>query len=63
MSNKYLHVGVGGRRCPCCFPRPGSAERRAKYRAAKRREQREAWAIALDEINADKYKDDRNGDH
>lgn len=34
---KHLTVGVGGRRCPCCFPAPGSKARKAAFRSAKRR--------------------------
>jgi|ERR1700748_2640218 len=39
MSNykKHLHIGPGGRKCTCCFPSPGSRDRRAAYRTAKRR--------------------------
>ena len=38
---KYLRVGVGGRNCPCCFPPPG--KRKTKFRAAKRKEHRDAF--------------------
>lgn len=39
---KHLTVGPGGVSCPCCFPAPGSKERKAEYRRAKRREKLEA---------------------
>jgi disulfide oxidoreductase YuzD len=42
--NKYLHVGPGGVKCACCFPAPGSKERRKRVRAAKKREARAHWA-------------------
>lgn len=43
--NRYLCVGVGGRNCSCCFPAPGSKERKLLYRVAKRTEAREAMKI------------------
>lgn len=51
MSNvsKHLCVGPGGVNCPCCFPAPGSKERKAEYRRAKRREKREA--MKQEELN------------
>ena len=42
MANKHLTVGPGGRRCACCFPGPGTVERSALYRRAKRRERQAA---------------------
>ena len=36
---RYLCVGPGGRRCPCCFPGPKG--KRYKYRKAKRRDERD----------------------
>ena len=39
---KFLCVGPGGRKCPCCFPAPGSKARKALMRGAKRREAFEA---------------------
>ncbi len=33
---KFLCTGPGGRRCPCCFPAPGSRARKLLYRRAKR---------------------------
>ena len=42
---KTLHVGPGGTACTCCFPAPGSKERRLEFRAAKRREKLEAFRI------------------
>ena len=32
---KYLDIGPGGKRCPCCFPLK-RADRKRLYRAAKR---------------------------
>lgn len=40
-KSKYLRCGPGGRRCICCFPAPGSKERKAKYRKAKRAEKKD----------------------
>lgn len=39
---KHLTIGPGGMNCVCCFPAPGSKERKAEFRRAKRREQRTA---------------------
>lgn len=50
--NKHLDVGIGGVSCVCCFPAPGSKERRLLFRSAKRKEKREA--MRLEEINDDK---------
>ena len=33
----FLSIGPGGRRCVCCFPAPGSKNRKAQYRSAKRK--------------------------
>lgn len=40
--SRYLHIGPGGRKCACCFPAPRSKDRRARYRSAKRKADREA---------------------
>ncbi len=40
--NVSRHMGPGGKKCHCCFPAPGSTERRQIFRAAKRRDRREA---------------------
>lgn len=51
---KYLKgVGVGGINCPCCFPAPRSVGRKAHYRAAKRREEVDAFRIEQLNMNAD----------
>lgn len=42
MHSKHLHVGPGGTTCSCCFPPPGSKARKAEFRSAKRRDEREA---------------------
>lgn len=42
---KFLNVGPGGRRCICCFPAPGSKDRRAMFKAAKRRDKRLAFKL------------------
>ena len=39
---KFLRVGLGGRKCVCCFPSPGSNAMKLEYRIAKRRSDREA---------------------
>jgi len=39
---KHLTVGPGGCSCPCSFTAPGSKERKAEFRRAKRRSEREA---------------------
>ena len=44
-SNRYLCIGPGGRKCACCFPSPGSKERRFEYRKAKRLEKKEALKV------------------
>lgn len=38
---RYLSVGPGGIKCNCCFPRRG--KRKAEFRKAKRRANREAF--------------------
>ena len=53
--NKHLTIGPGGRDCVCCFPSPGSRERRLEYRRAKRKEKREA--IKLERQNMEKESD------
>lgn len=50
MTNKHLHIGVGGRNCVCCFPAPNSKERKAEYRRAKRAEQREASKLVQEDL-------------
>lgn len=40
MSNKYLHVGPGGTKCPCCFPLKRSKARKGEFKKAKLRERR-----------------------
>lgn len=46
--NKHLHVGPGGTSCRCCFPAPGSKARKAEFRKAKRRDERQAIATELE---------------
>lgn len=46
---KLLCIGPGGRRCVCCFPAPGSKDRKAAYRAAKRK----AAKLALKQAQKD----------
>ena len=41
--NKYLRVGPGGVKCACCFPAPGSKDRRWRVRIAKKKETRAHW--------------------
>lgn len=33
---KLIHMGPGGKNCPCCFPAPGSIGRKKKMRQAKK---------------------------
>lgn len=33
---RFLTIGPGGRRCPCCFPGPN--EKNVYYRSAKRKD-------------------------
>jgi hypothetical protein len=54
--DKYACVGPGGVHCPCCFPAPGSNERKLEFRRAKRREMKEAFRV--EEIN---MREDDNG--
>lgn len=44
---RYLCVGPGGYRCACCFPAPGSKERKLEYRRAKKKEKRAAMKQEL----------------
>ena len=45
--SRYLKIGPGGRNCNCCFPAPRSKDRRARFRIAKRKAEREAVKIAV----------------
>lgn len=45
--SRYLKIGPGGRNCNCCFPAPRSKDRRARFRIAKRKAEREAMKIAV----------------
>lgn len=45
-TSRYLSIGPGGRNCSCCFPAPGSKDRRKQYRIAKRKADREAMKNA-----------------
>lgn len=49
---KFLCIGPGGRKCNCCFPAPGSKERKLVYRIAKRKEAREAVKIEEMEVTS-----------
>ncbi len=46
--NKYLCVGPGGFKCNCCFPAPGSKERKLVYRSAKKKEKNAAIRLELE---------------
>lgn len=50
--NKHLKAGPGGVRCVCCFPAPGSKDRKLEFRKAKRKEKREA--LRIEKLNHDK---------
>jgi hypothetical protein len=55
--SKYCKVGPGGMNCSCCFPSPGSKDRKYHFRAAKRKEKIEAFKIENDnytKMGADK---------
>lgn len=41
-NHQYLCIGPGGRDCVCCFPAPGSKERKLAFRSAKRKDKQEA---------------------
>lgn len=43
--SRNLYIGPGGRKCNCCFPAPGSKNRKFEYRKAKRLDKREAFKI------------------
>ncbi len=45
--SKHLKVGPGGVRCNCCFPAPGSKDRRLEYRRAKRLDKKAAFKIEV----------------
>lgn len=49
-NSRYLKIGPGGRQCACCFPRPGSKDRRAQFRSAKRKAERAALREAEQDI-------------
>lgn len=49
--SKHLVIGPGGRKCACCFPAPGSKERKAAYRRAKKIEKRLAIKLEQEEIS------------
>ena len=46
LSKKMMCVGPGGMKCHCCFPAPGSKERKLVFRSAKRKEKKEAFKIS-----------------
>ena len=47
---KFLSVGPGGMKCACCFYAPSSRGRKAKFRAAKRKEKRAAIKIECEAV-------------
>lgn len=47
---KFLRVGVGGWSCPCCAPPRG--KRRELFRAARLREEREAFKVEEENLYA-----------
>ena len=49
-NSRYLSIGPGGRRCQCCFPAPGSKDRRAQFRIAKRKAERAAMIEANNDL-------------
>jgi len=48
---KHLDIGPEGMKCPCCFPKPGSKDRKTLFKQAKVKEKREAFRI--EELNMD----------
>lgn len=54
-NNRHLSIGPGGRKCICCFPAPGSKDRKLQYRNAKRAEIRAA--LKAEEVGNDTYYD------
>ena len=46
--NKYLRIGPGGVKCPCCGPPPGR-ERRSFFRIGRRREEKAAFKVEQSE--------------
>jgi len=50
--SKYLHVGPGGIKCNCCFPAPGSKERKKEFRRAKRKEKQDSLKYEMKEMAA-----------
>jgi hypothetical protein len=49
-NSRYLKIGPGGRKCNCCFPAPGSKDRRAQFRSAKRKAERAAMKEWQDDL-------------
>jgi hypothetical protein len=49
-NSRYLKIGPGGRRCNYCFPAPGSKDRRAQFRSAKRKADRDAMRQAQNDL-------------
>lgn len=48
-----VRCGPGGIRCACCFPAPGSDDRRAMVKEARRRAKREAIREGLESDKED----------
>lgn len=51
---RYLHVGPGGTKCPCCFPAPGSSERRRHFKRVRQEEKRNTRQHIDRELEEDK---------
>lgn len=51
--SRYLCIGPGGRKCICCFPAPGSKDRKLQYRAAKKKDKKEALKVELNNLTVD----------
>lgn len=41
--SRSLCIGPGGIKCICCFPAPGSKDRKYQFRAAKKKDKRDAF--------------------
>lgn len=53
--DKHLTIGPGGIKCACCFPAPGSKERKLAFRAAKKTSRREALNAAFKQLADKEY--------
>lgn len=45
---KTLSIGPGGFKCHCCFPAPGSKDRRKAFKSARRKEAKDHFKRELE---------------